>query len=462
MDAGMKELTDVVLSWRNDPVLFVRDMFGGKPTEQQAALLAAAGDPGAHVAVKSGHGTGKSTALAWLMLWGLVCFGNDYKAPCTAPTKHQLEDILWAEARKWRPRMLEPWKSYLCITADKISMEGLPGYAAARTGRKENPEALQGFHAGELLFLIDEASGIDDTIFTVARGSLSTPGARVVMTSNPTRATGFFHRAFHADRDRWKTITFSGEDSPLVAPEYVKEMEDEYGRDSDIFRVRVLGEFPSGGDLQFIKTADVEAAFARAYPPGVYDRAPRVLGVDVAAYGGDRTVIVERQGLRARVLWQVPGVDTHVVSGEVARIMSGGKYQAVFVDETGGYGFGVVSELRGLGYSPFGVQFAGSPIDRQYKNKRAEIWGLTRKWLADEGGWIDEKVYADRLRDDLTGPEYQYDMQGRLQLERKEDMKKRGLASPDFGDALALTFALPVAPAAGGRRFENSPGMGIM
>ena len=91
------------------------------------------------------------------------------------------------------------------------------------------------------------------------------------------------------------------------------------------------------------------------------------------------------------------------------------------------------------------MQFAGSAIDRQYKNKRAEIWGLMRKWIADDGGWIDEKKYADRLRDDLTGPEYQYDTQGRLQLERKEDMKKRGLASPDFADALALTFAMPVA-----------------
>jgi hypothetical protein len=452
MNADMKELTDVVSAWRGDPLLFVRDMFGGKPTEQQASLLVEAGRPGAHVAVKSGHGTGKSTALTWLLLWGLVCFGDDCKAPCTAPTAHQLADVLWVEARKWQPKMLEPWKSYLRITADRISLDGLPGYAVARTGRKENPEALQGFHARDLIFLIDEASGIDESVFEVARGSLSTPGARVVMTSNPTRATGFFHRAFHADRDRWKTLTFSCEDSPLVSRDYIGEMTEEYGRDSDIFRVRVLGEFPSGGDLQFIKTSDVEAALAREYPPAIYGHAPKVLGVDVAAYGGDKSVIVERQGLRARVLWQVQGADTTAVAGEVAKIMREGKYQAVFVDATGGYGFGVVSDLRALGYSPFAVQFSGEAIDKQYKNKRAEMWGLTRDWLAKEGGWLDMGQYASRMRDDLTGPEYQYDLQGRLQLERKEDMKKRGLSSPDFADALALTFALPVGTA---RPFKN-------
>jgi hypothetical protein len=141
----------------------------------------------------------------------------------------------------------------------------------------------------------------------------------------------------------------------------------------------------------------------------------------------------------------VQGTDFHVVAGEAAKIVSAGGVQAVFVDATGGYGMAVAQDLRQLGHNPYAVQFGGSPIDNQYKNKRAEMWGLTRRWITDEGGWLDAGKYADHLRDDLTGPEYQYDMQGRLQLERKEDMKKRGLASPDFGDALALTFAMPVA-----------------
>jgi hypothetical protein len=446
-----RNLDDIALlveRWSSDAVTFVRDMFGVEPSSQQAALLSAASAPGAHVAAKSGHGTGKSTADAWLMLWGLVCFGDDVKIPCTAPTKHQLEDVLWPEARKWQAGMLEPWKSAVRITSDKISVEGLPGYAAARTARKDNPEALQGFHAGEMLFVIDEASGIDDRIFEVARGALSTPNARVVMTSNPTRTTGFFYRAFHIHRDRWKTLTFSCEDSPMVSPEYVKEMEDEYGRESDIFRVRVLGEFPSGGDLQFIAAAAAEAAMERSYPDSVYAKSPRVLGVDVAAYGGDRNVIVERQGLFAHILWQARECETATVAGEVARLWKERKCQAAFVDAAG-VGFGVASNLRDLGFSPFAVQFGAAASDtRQFKNKRAECWSLMKDWIAKDGGWLNGGEFAEHIKDDLTGPDYQFDMQGRLQLERKEDMRKRGVSSPDFADALALTFALPVAPAA--------------
>lgn len=443
-DIEISKFAEIVETWQKDIVQFVKDQFGVTPSPQQAALLDAVTKLGAHVAAKSGHGTGKSTTGAWLILWALCCY-SDVKVPCTAPTKHQLEDILWTEVRKWHGKMMEPWKSSIRITSDKVSVSGLPGMAVARTGRKENPEALQGFHADELLFLIDEASGVDDTVFEVARGALSTPGARVVMMANPTRTTGFFYRAFHANRDSWDGYTLSCLDSPLVAPEYIREMEMEYGRDSDIFRVRVLGEFPGGGDLQFIHTVDVEAAMERYYEWDVYKRSPRVLGVDVAAYGGDRTVIVERQGLYAHVLWQVHGAETATIAGEVARLWDANQCSAVFVDATG-VGFGVASDLRTLGYQPFSVHFGSASSDKTYKNKRAECWGLMRDWIAKDGGWLDVGEYGEYMKNDLTGPDYQYDMQGRLQLERKEDMKKRGLASPDFADALALTFALPVAP----------------
>jgi hypothetical protein len=213
-----------------------------------------------------------------------------------------------------------------------------------------------------------------------------------------------------------------------------------------------LGDFPSGGDLQFIRVADVEAALSRYYEPSVYSRSPCVLGVDVAAFGGDRSVIVERQGLRAQILWEVHGSETAAIVGEVARLWQERKCAAVFVDATG-VGFGVASDLRTLGYSPFAVNFGAGAAEKTYKNKRAECWGLTRDWLSKGGGWLDvEQKYASKIKDDLTGPDYQYDMLGRLQLERKEDMRKRGIASPDFADALALTFALPVAPPQASRK----------
>ena len=445
----MLDIESRIETWRADAALFVRQMLGAEPSDQQLDLLRAVSVPGAHVAAKSGHCTGKSTTLAWLILWGVCCW-LDVKVPCTAPTKHQLEDVLWTEVRKWQSRMIEPWRSAVKITADKVSLDRSPGYAVARTGRKENPEALQGFHADELLFIIDEASGIDDAVFQVAQGALSTPSSRVIMASNPTRTTGFFYRAFHSQREHWKRFTLSCKASPFVSSEYIEQMEGEYGPDSDIFRVRVLGDFPGGGDLQFIRAADVEKAMGRFYGPEVYGYAPVVLGVDVALYG-DRSVIFLRQGLYARVLWSMRGCELAVLSGIVAEKMREHKAAAVFIDAVG-VGAGVVSHLRMMGLDPFAVQFGGGAIDPQYKNKRAECWGLLRRWLTEEQGWIEGGQYAEQIKDDMTGPDYCYDLKGKLQLERKEDMIKRGVASPDFADALALTFAFQVA--------ERSPAKG--
>ncbi|MDR1514078.1 MAG: hypothetical protein LBS45_00150 [Synergistaceae bacterium] len=438
----MQELIDRVNEWRSDAVKFVREMLGAEPSPQQLELLRAVSAPGAHIAAKSGHGTGKSTTLSWLILWGVCCW-RDVKIPCTAPTKHQLEDVLWTEVKKWQARMIEPWKSSIKITVDKVVLNSSPGYAVARTGRKENPEALQGFHADELFFVIDEASGIDDAVFEVAQGALSTPSSRVIMTSNPTRTTGFFYRAFHSQRENWKKFTFSCVDSPFVAHEYIEQMESEYGRDSDIFRVRVLGDFPSGGDLQFIKIKDVEDAIARDYGIEVFGRAPVVLGVDVAWYGGDRNVIVLRQGLYAYVLWTRRECEIAVLSGIVDDLWRKHDAQAVYIDSTG-VGAGVVSNLRMMGRNPFAVSFGGGSSDPQYKNKRAECWGKMRDWLTAENGWLQAGQYAEQFKDDLTGPDYCFDLQGRLQLERKEEMRKRGVASPDFADALAVTFAFPI------------------
>lgn len=436
--SDLEKLADVVKEWRESAALFVSDQFGIEPTAQQKALLDAASKPGAHVAVKSGHGTGKSTTLAWLALWGLCCF-EDVKVPCTAPTGHQLEDVLWSEIEKWRARMLEPWRSAVSVTSDAVKIAGLPNFAAARTGRKENPEALQGFHADTLLFLVDEASGIPDQVFEVARGALSTPGARVVMAANPTRTTGYFYQAFHRNREAWDLLTFSCADSPLVSKEYVEEMQEEYGEESDIYRVRVLGEFPKGGDLQFISSALVEQAQGRYYREDAFSFAPVVLGVDVAAFGGDRCVVFLRQGLYSELLWTGREVETATLAGVVARLEDERKADAVFVDSTG-VGFGVASNLRQMGRSPIPVDFGGASAHTTYLNKRAECWGLLRDWL-QEGGWLPKD---DRLRDDLCAPEYGYTLSGKIQLERKEKMRARGLASPDLADALALTFAAPV------------------
>lgn len=447
-ELSVGKLAELVLQWACDPVLFVKDMFGAEPTEQQQEMLKGACPLGAHLSVKSGHGCGKSTCFAWLALWGLVCF-PDIKIGCTAPTSHQLQDVLWPEIKKWRGEMIEPWRSDIEVTVDKVTVKSTGCFAVARTARKDNPDAMQGLHSPTMMFLIDEASGVHDIVFEVAQGTLSTPGARVIMAGNPTKTTGYFYRSFKADRDYWERVTFNCEDSPLVAKQYINQMRDEYGVDSDIYRVRVLGEFPVGGDMQFIGVDAAEAAMKRQAQEDSYLFAPVLLGVDVAWYGGDMSVIFMRQGVHSEIVWSNRGVDPTTLSGIVASYEDKLKADAVFIDRTG-IGAGVVSNLMSLGRNPIGVDFGSSSSRQQFLNKRAECWSNMKEWLTDGQGCIPDN---DRLKDDLTGVEYQFNMTGKLQLERKETMRKRGLSSPDFADALAMTFAFPVKPT--GKKFAN-------
>ena len=435
---GMEQILNIVEGWRRDPVLFVRQALQAVPSAQQEMALRSFGKPGARTACKSGHGTGKTTVMAWVILWALTCF-QDVKIPCTAPTAHQLRDGLWPETRKWAERLPSLWKESLEITDERISYRDCPGFAVARTGRKENPEALQGFHARHLFFLCDEASGIDDVVFEVARGALSTKGASILMMANPTRTSGYFFNAFHKERDSWERFTFSCLDSPHVSPEYAREVAQTYGEDSDIYRVRVLGEFPRASDLQFIASSVVDAAADRQLGREMYEFAPVILGVDVARFGDDRSVVVKRQGLFSDVLWQGHGVDLMALSDVVMSLWSEHGADAVMIDSTG-VGAGVVDRLRQLGFCPTAIDAASASALDNCLNKRAEMWWRMRNWL-NEGGSIP--ALGDLLSD-LTAPEYGYTTRGKVQIEKKSDMKKRGLHSPDLADALALTFGAPV------------------
>ena len=452
----MERIAGQIRRWRRDPVLFVREMFQAEPTEQQKELLGAVVEPGAKVSVRSGHGTGKTTSQAWIVMWFLVCF-EDVKIPCTASSQGQLRDVLWSEVALWHGKMPEWWKSQIVVSGDRVVVRGSEKtrFAVARTAGKDNPDALQGFHAKNILFMIDEASGVFDKVFEVAEGALSTKGARVVMCANPTRLTGYFYESHHKNRDLWRRLHFSCEDSPLANEgDYIKNMEKQYGRDNDVFRVRVLGDFPNAAFNQLIPLDIIEAGQARwrdmVEKPDRF--MPKIIGVDVAPYGGDRSAIFFRQGIYSKLLWQNVGDDDVQIAGRVAEYAKEHDADAIFIDQ--GAGSGVASVLRQSGFQPVLVPFGSKPLDTRYLNKRAEMWGLMRDWLRDGGAIPD----SEDLRDDLVGPLYFYSMAGKLQLEKKEDMKKRGLASPDLADALALTFAMPVqsrAELSHGRR-ENS------
>lgn len=435
----VNSLKEKIRVYQTDPGLFVREILYATPTKQQEEIFASVKPRGSRTSCSSGHGVGKSTTQAWMILWFVSCF-DDCKVPCTAPSSHQLKDVLWAEVAKWHQKM-HPWfREQINVTTDRVEIVGAEQtrFAVARTARRENPDALHGFHATNLFFLIDEASGVDENVFTVAEGALSTPGCRVLMTANPTRTVGYFYDSWHGSRSRWKRLRFSCLDSPLVDIDYPLDMAAKYGVDSDIYRVRVLGEFPSASIVQLIPRPLIEQSMRLVLRPEQFNFSPKVLGVDVAWEGDDRSVVVMRQGLHSEILGEWRKIDNMTLAGMVAQYQDRHKPEATFIDV--GWGTGVIDRLRQLGRHPVPVNFGSKSSNERYSNKRTEMWVGIKEWL-ESGGSIPPN--AD-LADDLAGPEYSFAPNGKIILERKKDMKKRGLASPDIGDALALTFAEPV------------------
>ena len=276
---------------------------------------------------------------------------------------------------------------------------------------------------------------------------------------NPTQSSGRFLECFGQFRNLWHTIEIDARSVRRTNKALIREWAEHYGEDSDFFRVRVRGMAPRVASMQFIPGDLVEAAQQRIPYPLIDD--PLIYGVDVARFGDDQSVICKRRGFDAKTLpWlHYREVDTMALAGRIAEEAMRDKPDAVFIDETG-IGAGVVDRCRQLGVRGLlGVHFGaaadfaplaatGAPLER-YFNKRSEMWGGMRQWLRS-GCLINEPM----LRDDLCGGEYGFDREGRIQLERKEDAKKRGLSSPDWGDALALTFAYPVS--GGGVRAQLS------
>ena len=440
MNLELKKLEESIIRWRNDPLAFCKEVINFEPTEQQAVIIDAVRRPGAWVTVKSGHGVGKTSTLACLALWFISCF-DDCKVPITHPAREQLKSTLWPELRKWHNKMENPFRDSIEINSEKCFIKSRPDrFIQARTSRPDNPDALQGFHAEHLLFLIDEASGVSTKIFEVAFGALTTADARFLLAGNPTHTSGFFWQTFNKYRDSWIKFTLSCIDSPNVKLEYIEKMRTQYGKDSNEYRVRVLGEFPTASSMQFIDLELVRSAMegytAVAEDCSLYDYAPKVLGVDVARFGDDSSCVYLRQGIYSKLVYKIKDIDTHTLACKVATLYVEYECDEIFVD-LAGVGAGVFDYLFNHGYPAHGIEFGAKAAESIYFNKRAELWGRMREWIRN-GGVLED---FEELESDLTVLMYEYDVRDRIKLERKESIKKRGYASPDNADALALTFA---------------------
>jgi len=406
----------------------------------------------ARLAIASGRGIGKSALVSWLTIWMLSTrIGST--TIVSANSEAQLRSVTWAEITKWLAMSLNShWfeiaatrimpAKWLTELVERDLKKGTRYWSVeGRLWSEENPDAYAGVHNFDGVMLIfDEASGIPDSIWSVSDGFFTenTPHRFHLAFSNPRRNTGYFYETFHSKRAFWQTRVIDARDVEGTDKNLYQRIIDEYGPDSYQASVEVYGNFPSEGDDQFIGSTLVDDAMKRT--PARDATAPIVIGVDPARFGADATVIAVRQGRDILELRRHRGADTMEVAGHVIDAIEEFKPALVCIDE-GGLGAGVVDRLKEQRYKIRGVNFGNKAKNQtMWGNKRAEMWGAMRDWL--KTGHIPTDRF---LKTDLISPRTKPDSKGTLFLESKKDMKARGLASPDAADAIAVTFAFPVA-----------------
>ncbi|MCM3573296.1 DEAD/DEAH box helicase family protein [Mesobacillus subterraneus] len=449
-------LVDLIDVYWDDPVAFAEDILQFTPDEwQQAVLRDLASDR--FVSVRSGQGVGKTGLEAVAVIWYLSCRPNP-KVICTAPTRQQLNDVLWAEIAKWLETSMV--KNFLKWTKTKVYMIGSEErwFATARTATK--PENMQGFHEDYMLFVVDEASGVADNIMEAILGTLSGLENKLLMCGNPTRTSGTFYDSHHKDRADYKTHKVSSWDSPRASKENIERLIRKYGKDSDAVRVRVYGEFPKSEPDVFIALEWAETAVESIVEP--YHKELH-LGVDVARYGDDETVIAPRIGGKVFELLCYNKKGTTETTGNVIRSAREFHRMYPFIQhvyikiDDDGVGGGVTDQLNEIisqEIFPFSIQVIPVGNGRKaedsehYDNRGTEVWAAVRDELkANMTAYIQGQPAVvqlpndERLISQLTTRKYKMTSKGKIKLERKEEMKKRGLDSPDRADAVALSFA---------------------
>jgi hypothetical protein len=395
-------------------------------------------------ATSSGHGIGKSALSSWIILY-IMSTRPQSKGVVTANTGEQLRTKTWGELGKWKKRCITGhWFEY---NNGKGNMNIYhPDYPESwrvdgQTCREENSESFAGLHAATSSpwYLFDEASAVPDKIWEVAEGGLTDGEPFWFVFGNPTRNTGRFRECWRKFRHRWKTRQIDSRQARMTNKDLIKQWAADYGEDSDFFKVRVKGLFPSASDLQFIGQDLVDAGMARTVTQAMVSHAATIIGVDPSWSGEDEFAIYLRQGLHSKLIGTYQKSDDDVLMAQrISQLEDQYKADAVFIDF--GYGTGIYSAGMAMGRTSWQlVQFGGASSDLGMLNKRGEIWNAMKEWLK-AGGELSDQQTAD----EIVAPEYRVRLDGRIVLEDKGEMKKRCGISPNRADALALTFAFPV------------------
>ena len=440
------------------PVEFAGEVLGVELWAKQRELLSAL--PEHHrVAVKSGNGLGKGFSAAVAVLWYLYTH-EPAIVLSTAPTFRQVRYILWRQVHSLYRLAPETLGGRLLDTRWELDDDR---YALGLSA--DGPDQFQGFHSPNMLIVVDEAEGVSDSIYEAVEAVMTSADPRLLLIGNPTTTSGMFRRAFHEERQIYHCITISALDSPnlkgdgvvvpgLVTPRWVDERRQIWGENNPLYRARVLGEFPDQSEDALISLSHVEAAVERwraqqlaqatgaaTPPPAEWEpEGEVVLAVDVARFGSDHSVILRRQGMRVDEIRTFNGLDTMQLAGWVAAAIREFQPLRTCVDEVG-VGAGVVDRLREQGYGVRGINVAQSARQKEvFANLRAEgYWRLRELFAAGEIAIPPDP----QLVGELVSLRYHHDSRGRVLLERKEDMRKRGLPSPDRADAMMLAFLDP-------------------
>jgi hypothetical protein len=403
-------------------------------------------------AVASGRGIGKSALVSWLILW-MISTRIGSSSIISANSESQLRSVTWGELTKWTAMIINShwWEisatklvpaRWLCELVERDLKKGTRYWAAeGKLWSEENPDSYAGVHNHDgMLLIFDEASGIPDPIWAVGAGFFTENvlDRYWFAFSNPRRNHGYFFETFHAKRAFWNTTSVDARTVEDTDKQVYEQIIEEYGEDSGEARVEVYGEFPTVGDDQFIWPMLVDDAMKRERYKDM--TAPIVMGIDPARGGADSTVIVVRQGRDLTSIKRYSGEDTMMIVGRVIDAIEEYKPTLVVIDE-GGLGYGILDRLNEQRYKVRGVNFGSKAKNSiMWGNKRAEIWGAMRDWLKTASIPLDRQ-----LKSDLIGPTKKPNSSGTIFLEGKKEMRARGLASPDAADALAVTFAYPVA-----------------
>lgn len=461
---------------RHDPELFARKICGFVADDwQKQAFKAIAEHP--KVTIKSGQGVGKTAFEAVIFLWFLCCFKNA-RIVATAPTRQQLHDVLWSEIAKWQnespmlKHILKWTKTYVYFASKENSKRW---FGVARTATK--PENMQGFHEDNMLFIVDEASGVADPIMEAILGTLTGSNNKLLLCGNPTQASGMFYDSFNKDRRLYECLTVSSEDVERTSKDAIESLIEKYGYESNVVRVRVRGLFPKQDDDVFIGIDLLESCSSKVYElPENKGSANIIIGCDVARFGDDETVIYLNNRGKIRLAKHYRGQDLMRTAGELAKLYkqileeerkkkaaadAAGKDYPIYlgdifiqIDDTG-LGGGVTDRLKEVKTEqrldrmvvvPINAaekietdSFEGKEAAQYYNNLTTHMWATVRDLLSDKDIQIEDD---GETFGQMSSRKYRTASNGKLELESKADMKKRGLGSPDRGDALALACYL--------------------